>query len=593
MNVKKWLCLALTVVLVLGFAACGGGAGSSVPPREADASQPEAAPSGDENPNASRERVTIRVAEYGVIMDNAEPENDRIKKVIEDKLNIDLEYVSYESAVWDESIENALAAGTGFDIFHNWAQPENTTRWVNEGAVVAIGDMVTADPERYPVLSKLFNSANYKMFSSSITGKDAIYGLLALSQSAPNSASSTRWYAGTLTYNKMILNAAGFTEAPKNLAEFIEYGEKAAAAGYTAWWPRNNKLTSLEEIDKVVAYPMGTSIRANVEGVTQGMMPDGEDKWKSVTVSDESREALRVLNQMYNNGTLPKGIGTEEDFATMLDWWDNNQTGAISYFVSSGAQYAWTLNDRYKKVNEDATYEDIIVGPMIQAEDGSYPIQYDVPFWLGAYTMIASSCEYPDRALDYLEFLGTTEGQDLIFKGIEGTHYTMDGGKVVFNTEEWKNENVMWGFEDGRCYYPWGSFFYNTQSNWTPWEASLSDWYDMYNESYDYRLDWTGSMPPEEAYGKEITDQNRANVFMDLPTYYALVTFPEDVLAMREQLRAIVEEYVPAFITGQKSLDNDWDEYVQKYTDAGMAQVEAAVNQGIADAKALYEAAAA
>ncbi len=305
-------------------------------------------------------------------------------------------------------------------------------------------------------------------------------------------------------------------------------------------------------------------------------------------------EALRVLNTMYNNGTLPKGIGTEEDFATMLDWWDNNQTGAISYFVSSGGQYAWTLNDRYKKVNPDATYEDLIVGPMIQAEDGSYPKQYDVPFWLGAYIMIASSCEHPDRALDYLEFLGTTEGQDLIFKGIEGVHYTMDGDKVVFNTEEWKNENVMWGFEDGRCYYPWGSFFYNTTSQWTPWETSNADWFSIFDEAVNYTNTWTGeALPPEVAYGNEITDQNRANVFVDLPSYYALVSFSDDILAIREQLRAIVEEYVPAFITGQKSLDDDWDEYVKKYTDAGLAQVEAAVNDGIAAAKALYDAVAA
>lgn len=582
MKIKRWLCLVLALALVLGMVACGNeGGGSS----SSGAGTSQSGGGGGDDTNASRERVTIRVAEYGVIMDNGRPDSDRIKKAIEDRLNIDLEYVTYEGEVWDQSIDSALMAGTGFDVFHNWAQQESTSRWVSSEVIVPIGEMVEAAPERYPVLNKLFNSPDYKMFSKSITGSDTVYGILALSFS--------RWYAGTLTYNKKILNEAGFTEAPKNLAEFIEYGENAAAAGYTAWWPRNSKLTSLEEMDKVVAYPMGTSIRANEGGVTTGMVQTGENTWKSVTVSDESREALRVLNQMYRNGTLPMGLGTEEDFGPMLDQWDNDAVGAISYFVSSGAQYAWTLNDRYKKVHPEATHEDLIVGPMIQAEDGSYPKQYDIPFWLGAYTMISSSCKNPDRALDYLEFLGTIEGQDLLFKGIEGIHYTMDGDKVVFNTEEWKNENVMWGFEDGRCYYPWGNFFYNTMSRWTPWETSTSSWFDIFGESINYTNEWTGlGVSPEVAYGDKITDENRANVFVDLPSYYALVSFPEDILAIRVQLKEIVDEYVPAFITGQKSLDTDWDEYVKRYQDAGLAQVEAALNEGITAAKALYDDAA-
>ncbi|MDR1692908.1 MAG: extracellular solute-binding protein [Oscillospiraceae bacterium] len=575
MKTTKILSLILCFALVLGLtAACA-----------------DKSPAGDSDPNSDTpnnsnqsDRVTIRVAEYGTGLDNARPEDDRIKKYIEDKLNINLEYVSFDDSVWDETIDTNLMAGMGFDVFHNWAQQESTTRWVNGNVIVPVGDLVNADPGRYPVLNKLFNSPDYKMFSTSLTGSETVYGVLALAFS--------RWYAGTLTYNKKILNEAGFTEAPKNLAEFMQYGKAAAEKGYTAWWPRNGKLTSLEEMDKIVAYPMGTSIRANEGGVTLGMVQTGTDTWKSVTVSDASREAIRVLNGMYNDGTLPMGIGTEEDFGPILDQWDNDKIGAISYFVSSGAQYAWTLNDRYKKVRTDATYEDLIVGPMIQAEDGSYPKQYDIPFWLGAYTMISSGCKTPDRALDYLEFLGSAEGQNLIFKGIEGVHYTEENGKVTFNTEEWKNENVMYGFDDGRCYYPWGSFFYNAMSRWTPWETSSASWFDIYKEEHNYTDEWTGlGVSPEVAYGNEITDQNRANVFVDLPSYYALVSFTEEELAIRANLKALVDEYVPAFITGKKNLDGDWDEYVQKYTDAGVAKVEAGLNSAIAAARAKFEAA--
>lgn len=49
---------------------------------------------------------------------------------------------------------------------------------------------------------------------------------------------------------------------------------------------------------------------------------------------------------------------------------------------------------------------------------------------------ISSTSEHPDVVFELLEFLATDEGQYLDRYGIEGVHYTVDNGKVVFTEEK-------------------------------------------------------------------------------------------------------------------------------------------------------------
>ena len=41
-----------------------------------------------------------------------------------------------------------------------------------------------------------------------------------------------------------------------------------------------------------------------------------------------------------------------------------------------------------------------------------------MPSYVGAHYFIPTSCEYPDRVLDLVEFLASNEGQNLLFRGM-------------------------------------------------------------------------------------------------------------------------------------------------------------------------------
>lgn len=82
--------LLVAVMLVSALAGCGG-SGSSTP--ASGSGSTSAGEPADANPNAGRETVNIRFAQFGNSVDDVDGmENDPIKKAIEEAVNVTLEY---------------------------------------------------------------------------------------------------------------------------------------------------------------------------------------------------------------------------------------------------------------------------------------------------------------------------------------------------------------------------------------------------------------------------------------------------------------------------------------------------------------------
>ena len=100
------------------------------------------------------------------------------------------------------------------------------------------------------------------------------------------------------------------------------------------------------------------------------------------------------------------------------------------------------------------------MGPALQ-QDGNWMKRYDTGTWVGANYFVPTSCAYPDRVLDLVEFLATNEGQTLLFRGIEGLTYTMENGEVVYNMDNFVNINKSYGYPNpDRCRYMWFSYLF-------------------------------------------------------------------------------------------------------------------------------------
>ena len=82
------------------------------------------------------------------------------------------------------------------------------------------------------------------------------------------------------------------------------------------------------------------------------------------------------------------------------------------------------------------------------------------------FTCITTACENPDKAAEFLNFMVSEEGNNLLRLGIEGIHYTMDGDTVVFNEEERAKDAFS---PDGWAHaLAWGSFYWPLESGYLP-----------------------------------------------------------------------------------------------------------------------------
>ena len=120
-NMKKSLALAMVLTLVVSlFAGCGGTPSSSTP---SAVSSSTAEPASAQT-NADRETVNIRFSQFANSTDDPEGmANDPIKKAIEEKVNITLEYDSGTEG-YDDRMQTELAVGNAPDLFPTWGESD-------------------------------------------------------------------------------------------------------------------------------------------------------------------------------------------------------------------------------------------------------------------------------------------------------------------------------------------------------------------------------------------------------------------------------------------------------------------------------------
>lgn len=531
--------------------------------------------------NADRERVTIDVLQYAMNMDNADYSKDRIKQKIEETVNVDLDYKTYAGEVYDQNLELDLLSGKAPALFHNWGQQDKTGKWIDDGVLFNMGEFVAQNPDRYPILNAMFQCPEWKMYNEFYSGDpDSTYAIYALA--------FKKFWSGGIDYNAKILKEAGWEDTPKTVDEFVQYCKDVKALGYTPWFPRNYKMTNLGIFNAVFGSTYGTNFLPQSGGITDGMMQQQDGTWVCTTVSDESRAAIEKIHQLYVDGGLPQTLGSEEDYGPIIDQFNADKVGAVSYFINDASMYNWLLNSTYRKTHPDATVNDVVIGNLLQGPAG-YATNTAASYWMGENWMIPKSCEHPDRVLDLIEYLATKEGQDLVHKGIEGIHYVNDeNGRPVFNKDEWLVETAMYGQGDGRCFYPWFVYLFSGMQFELDLENGASDWFNTSKNGDTFVVE-TNSGDENLAAADVILKEQTEKAFIELPPYYVVVSFTDEENEMRAKLKEVFLEYVPSFITGAKDIDAEWDQYVADYKAAGSDQITEAMNKAVSAAQEKFE----
>ena len=335
-----------------------------------------------------------------------------IRQAIEEAVNIELVYDTGTDGFVDR-MQTELFAGNAAELTGTFGEADKLMQYIEEDLIWNLSEIVNAEPERYPTLYKIMNSDEYKMYNELYSGDPeaayAIYGIAALSSPS---------FAGVPVYNQAILDEVNEGKVPQTVEEFIAFTSAAAEAGYVGWWPRNDKLTNWNEIDKTIAAPQGTTILAPNGELWNGFTVSGtlgtDEVWTLATTSDEAKEVVKQLAEMYAAGGIDNGIGVKGDFDDAYADFAMGKLGAVNFGFGYPDQFKdFFKSNAWKGVHADAELSDLTLGVALTS-DGNYGTTYMVSASMGAHHFIPTTCKYPDRVLDLVEFLASQEGQDLL-----------------------------------------------------------------------------------------------------------------------------------------------------------------------------------
>ena len=293
-------------------------------------------------------------------------------------------------------------------------------------------------------------------------------------------------------------------------------------------------------------------------------------------VTDEEKEYFKWLCRMYNEGIL------DPNFATQTD--DEYIAKVASGRVVAITDAEWHYSQCEATLVADGKVDQTYVGlPVTLREDQVEKALLYQGTTVGWGIGITKSCEDPVRAIKFLDYLCSDEGQILYHWGIEGENYFLDDNGQPYRTDEEvakaqsdpdyaKNTGIdnYTGFpiygtgsysEDGFPYTP------------TTKESVVAN----YN---------TAEKEGCEAMGFEmLTDMFAQPEEFDLLPYSALWAYqqPQELAEKQTILDEIAWPGLVKCVTGtEDEFDGNWKSMVQELTDNGLADAEEAMTEFLA-----------
>lgn len=147
------------------------------------------------------------------------------------------------------------------------------------------------------------------------------------------------------------------------------------------------------------------------------------------------KEGVRYLNQLYNEGLVDPEFMTDTDTSYT----------AFNSLLSNGRTLAFGHDAGSELTGVTALYEadpDAEVVPFyLDNVNGEQFNRVYAP--TGMYIAIPSTCENPENAVKYLDWIADYENAKVLQYGFENVHYKLDGNKVVTipHTDEEKAES--------------------------------------------------------------------------------------------------------------------------------------------------------
>ncbi|MFB5662667.1 ABC transporter substrate-binding protein [Alteribacillus sp. HJP-4] len=464
-------------------------------------------------------------------------EENSFTKLMEDEYNIDFEF---ETTSWDGTAANerrqiSLASGDYPDVYYliPWVDqfsPSDLIRYGKQGVLLPLNDLIE---EHAPNLQAVLDED--EEFRAMATAPDGnIYGVPQLVE-----CFHCTWG------NKMWLNTSWLDEldleTPETHEEFKETlmafrDEDPNGNGEQDEIPLSGSTMTQKE--SIIPFLMNGFIYDDLE--TRLLIEDG--KVDFAANKEEWRDGLEYIRSLYDEGLIDPGAFTQNADAYMqLGNEEPNILGAAP------AVHIQLFTDNDNQYDFDALAP--LEGPNAAYSSYTHPIEQGATF---ALTNKASSAAQI-KSIQVLDYMFTEEGSLRAFFGEEG-----EGWKKPEEGDVAINEDVEPIYVD----IPEGEDETLRNDNW----AASAQYYhpvefrdgivqveDIYTEEgFERRLQ-------EATYLYE--DQEPEDVFPYWGVWYG-EDVQDEIAELETNILDNVDQSAVRFITGDLSLEDDWDDYI-------------------------------
>lgn len=505
---KKLASMILASILAVSAVSCAAQDENNGQTGSSPASSQSAASSG----SGAESEESSEPVELTVMYENVgnHPEQNLILEELEKRLNLDIVPIGVSST--DNGFEtriNLMIASKDIADILTVSKKTSIAEYAENGLIIALDDLL----EEYGKETLANKSESLSGFGS-VDG--VVYGI------------PRGYYMPSLTVIRKDWLDKLNLEAPSTLDEYYEV-LKAFRDGDPDGNGQNDTIPMGMILTDGATY-QHIFCAYGLAGNNNFMWVD--DKMTHTFLEEGYLESAAYLNKLYHENLIEPDFITIAGMTEFEKLW-NGQMGSFNYQIAGPTQN-WL--SRYVEDPAPELMWVALAGPdgkagsVLQRKDG------------GPWSCISSTCEHPEAAMKFLDYICSEEGNTLTFMGIEGRHFEMQGDMAEYIPP----------YDDAATRAQEGVGAYNYINN------RLEGWdYKRYNDLTRQGIELADSIGIPYVENRE--DAELAS-------------------ELNQILYDIQQEALAELITTTEDLNAVWESYKQKWEEAGgmdlLAQTE-------------------
>lgn len=554
---KKGMAMVLiTATVVSSLLGCSNSAGNGTKEETIKENAEQTGEQGQEKSEAgkdeNRETLVVGIQTDSYVTDYSD---NYLTKLLEEELNVSLEFYELPANAEDTKTKISLMATNGEDmpdvLMTTCLSPELVQEFGAKGLFIPLNDYVAQEGTNYQKMDE----KDREVIERGMTSADGNMYALPNYCDAPWNFTPNRLFINTTWLDKLGLEIPKTTDELHQVLKAFHDNDpngngqqdEIGVYGYSDGTYGQDTIDSL----------MNSFVFYNGGGQNGGLALDESGKQVIAPfVTEEWKQGLMYLNQLYQEGLLASSIFTDDD--TQYKATLNLDTNVVG-LVSAGSTSNWTDCD-----NNPNFLEMDMIEPLTGPNGVCYtPYSEYSP---NSAFFITSGCKNPDLAYQLGDWFLDYEHSRIARFGEKGVDWSDDEKTCDETTNAYKETGLtdtldcvqltnIWSEPSNKFwhnmnpYYENRSASYKTANGLTPFdESSKSGMLQTYN------IEWYADKHPQNV----------------LPLLHYTSEESQECSEIIMNVKELVDQAKAQFIIGERNFEDGWDAYLAELSNLGL-----------------------